>query len=49
MVGEDGVSFEDVVAVCCIEIYVLVELAGVERGVVEVANVEENCMLSRWL
>ena len=40
IVEVDGISLEKFVAVCCRGIDVLVDFAGVERGVVEVANGE---------
>ena len=44
-----GVCFEDVVAIHCSGIDVLVEFAGVERGVVKIADCEENGICGRWL
>ena len=49
MVEVDGVSFENVVAVCCGGIDVFVKCTGVERGVVEVANGEGDCICNQWL
>ena len=40
MVNVDGIFFEDVVAIRCSGVYVLVEFASVERGVGKVADVE---------
>ena len=42
MVEVDGICLEDVVAISCSGVYVLVEFAGVERGVVIVADGEGN-------
>ena len=49
MVEVDGVGLEDVVAVCCRGIYILVEFAGVERGVVKVVDGEGDGICCRWM
>ena len=49
MVEVDGVSFENVVAVCCKGVDVLVEFAGVERGVLTFADGEGDSIYGRWL
>jgi hypothetical protein len=44
----DRVCLEDMVAVHCCGVDVFVEFAGVERGVLEVADCEENGICGRW-
>ncbi len=44
----DGVRLEDIVAVHCGRVYFLVESAGVERGVVKVADGERYGVCGRW-
>jgi hypothetical protein len=44
----DGVCLEDVVAVYCGTVNALVESAGVERGVVKVADGEGYGVCGRW-
>ena len=44
----DGVCLEDVVAINCGGVDVLDEFAGVERGVVEVADGEGYGVCGRW-
>ena len=48
MVEVDGILFEDVVAIHCSGIDVLVELAGDEWGVVKVADGEGYGVCGRW-
>jgi hypothetical protein len=48
VVEVDGVCFEDVVAIHYNGIYALVDFAGVERGVVKVADCEGNGICGRW-
>ena len=49
MVEVDRVGLKNVVAVCCIWVDVLVNFAGVERYVVEVADSEVYGVCGRWL
>ncbi len=44
----DGACVEDVVAVHCGRVDVLVESAGIERGVVKVADGEGYGVCGRW-
>jgi hypothetical protein len=44
----DGVSLKDVVAIHCRWVNILVESAGVERGVVSVSDGEGNGVRDRW-
>ena len=48
VVQVDGVSLEEVVAIHCGMVHILVESAGVERGVVKVANDEGCGVCGRW-
>ena len=48
MVEVDGVCREDVVAIYRSGVDVLVDFAGVERGVVNVADCEGNGICGRW-
>ena len=48
MIQVDGICFEYVVAIHCSGVYVLVEFAGVERGVIEVADVKGCGVCGRW-
>ena len=48
MVKVDGVSLEDVVAIHCSRVNILVESTGVERGVVIVADGEGYGIRGRW-
>ena len=48
MVKVDGVCLEDVDAIRCSGIDVLAEFAGVERGVVIVADGKGNSIYGRW-
>ena len=48
MVHVDGVYLEDVVAIQCGRVDVLAEFAGVERGIVKVADGEGNGICGRW-
>ena len=48
MVQVDGVSLEDVVAIHCSRLNIIVEPAGVERGVVKFADDEVNGISGQW-
>ena len=48
VVKVEGVCFEDVVAIHCGGVNVLVDSAGVERGVVKVADDEGYGVCGRW-
>ena len=48
MVNVDGVNLEVVAAVHCGRVHILVESAGVERGVVKVADGEGYGVCGRW-
>ena len=48
MVQVDGVILEDVVAIHCRRVNIFVESAGVERGVVKVADGEGDGVRYRW-
>ena len=48
MVRVDGVGLEDVVAIHSSSVNILVEYAGVERGVVKVADGERYGARGRW-
>ena len=49
MVEVDGVGLNDVGAVCCSGVDVLVDLAGIQRCVVVVADGKGNDVGSWWL
>ena len=44
----DGVSLEDVVAIHCTRVNILVEFAGIERGVMKVTDGEGYGFRGRW-
>ena len=48
MVEVDRVCLENVVTIHCSGVDVLVEFAGVERGVITVADCEGNGICGRW-
>ena len=48
MVHVDGVSFEDIVAIQWSRVNIIVEFAGVERGVVKVDDGEAYGVRGRW-
>ncbi len=48
MVEVDRFDLEKIISVCCRRIYVLINLAGVERGVVKVADGKRCEVCGRW-
>ena len=48
VVEVDVILFKDIVAIHCSGVDVLVELAGVERGAVKVADGEGYCVCGGW-
>jgi hypothetical protein len=48
VVQVDGVSLKDIFAIQCSRVHILVESAGVERGVVKVHDGKGNGVRDRW-